>query len=304
MEKITNWLISLFRLDTKDRVKNYGYFEGLLSIILNLLLFFIKLILGKLFNSIALLADAFHTLSDVFTSFLVVVGFKISAKPPDEHHPFGHGRVERIFALLIAFLLIGAGLEFFLNSLKRLVAPQPVFSNFWVISILLFSILVKEFLTGISQKLGEKINSPSLQADAWHHRTDSIATALVLIGFIFYRFGFFRLDGFFGIGISGLIIYTGIKIIVETSNILVGFAPSPALVSRIKEIAQGVEGVKDAHEIQVHDYGKRRIVTIHISLKNDTHLDVAHRTGEEVAEAIKSEMGETEVIVHLDPEKK
>ncbi len=302
MEKITDQLISFFRLNSGDRVKNYGYFEGLLSIILNIILFLVKFILGTLFNSVALITDAFHSLSDVLTSILVVIGFKISAKPPDDKHPFGHGRVERIFALLIAFLLIGVGMEFFLTSLKRLINPQPIAVNLLVIIILILTILVKEFLTAVSQILGKRIKSTSLKADAWHHRSDSITTGFVILGFIFYHFGFFRLDGLLGMGISALIIYTGVKIIIEAGNILVGSAPHPSLISRIKEVAQGIDGVKDVHEIQVHDYGKKIVVTIHICLKNDTHLDDAHKKAEEVEKAIKEEMAEAEVTIHLEPE--
>lgn len=304
MEKVIEWMISCFRLNRGDRVKNYGYFGGLLSIVLNIILFFIKFLLGMVFNSVALITDAFHTLSDVLTSFLVVIGFKLSAKPPDGKHPFGHGRVERIFALLIALLLIGGGIEFFLASLKRLINPHPIAGNLLVIIILILTILVKEFLTAVSRTLGEKIKSTSLKADAWHHRSDSITTGFVILGFIFYRFGLFRLDGLLGMGISALIVYTGIKIIIEAGHILVGAAPSPSLISQIKEIAQRIDGVKDVHEIQVHDYGRKIVVTIHICLKNDIHLDAAHKKADEVEKAIKEEMADAEVTIHLEPEEK
>ncbi len=302
-EKITEKLISLFRLNRGDRVKNYGYFESLSSIAFNLLLFFVKFFFGRLLNSVALLADSFHTLSDLFTSLLVLFGFKFAAKPPDERHPFGHGRAEPIFAILIAFLLIGAGIEFLLISFRRLLHPRPIEVNLLIIIILLLSIAIKEFLTLVSKKLGEKINSISLKGDAWHHRTDSIATAFLLLGFLLYRFGFFRLDGILGIAISGLIILIGSKLIFESSNILIGSVPEESFIKKIRETAQGVSGVKDAHDIQVHTYGKRMVVTIHICLKDDTHLDDAHKKADEVERAIREAIEGADVTVHLEPER-
>jgi cation diffusion facilitator family transporter len=301
-KRITEKLISLFHLDQGDRAKNYGYFEGILSIIVNIILFVIKFVFGTLLNSVALIADSFHTLSDVFTSLLVVIGFKISAKPPDSKHPFGHGRAERIFAMIIAFILIGVGIEFFISSFNRFKNPVPIKANLLIIILLLLSVLAKEFLTNVAYNLGAKINSSSLKADAWHHRSDSIATALVVVGFIAFRFGVFRLDGILGMAISILIAYTGLSIILEASSFLLGEAPNPSIIEKIKEIVHNQDGVEDAHDIYVHDYGKKMIITVHIRLKNDTHLDDAHKKASEFEKAIKDCIHGSEVTVHIEPE--
>ncbi len=300
--KIIEKLISLFKLDKGDKIKNYGYFEGILSIVVNIILFFIKFIFGTLLNSIALIVDSYHTLSDVLTSVLVVVGFTISAKPPDEKHPFGHGQVERVFAIVIAAILVIVSIEFFINSYKRFVNPIHIEANLLVILLLIFSVFCKEFLTAVSYVLGVKINSASLKADAWHHRSDSIATALVVVGFIAFRFGLFHLDGILGMGISVLIAYTGISIIRETTSILMGEAPSSSFVKKIEGIALRCDGVRNVHHIHVHDYGGNVEITVHIRLKGDTHLDDAHEKASEVEKMIKKQMGRVEVTVHIEPE--
>ena len=300
--KITDKLISLFNLDKGDKIKNYGYFEGILSIVVNIILFLMKFIFGTVLNSIALIADSYHTLSDVLTSVLVVVGFKISAKPPDEKHPFGHGRVERVFAIAIAAILIIVGIEFFANSYKRLINPISIKADLLIILLLIFSVFVKEFLTAVSYILGIRINSASLKADAWHHRSDAIATAIVVAGFIAFRFGLFRLDGILGMGISVLIAYTGYSIIREASSMLMGEAPPSALVKKIEEIALCCDGVTNVHHIHVHDYGGIIEITVHIRLKRDTHLDDAHEKASGVEKALRENIQRAEVTVHVEPE--
>lgn len=301
MDKIVDRLIFLFRLNRGDRVKNYGYFEGFLSIVVNLLLFILKFTFGTILNSIALITDSLHTLSDILTSVLIVAGFKISAKPPDEKHPFGHGRAEKILAIIIASILIFVGIEFLINSIKRFVQPVPIHTNLLIIILLVLSILVKEFLTAVALNLSKKVNSSSLKADAWHHRTDSIATALVVIGFMAFRLGIYWLDGVLGIGISLLIAYTGVIIIRESGSFLLGEAPKPMVVDKIKEIVHNRDGVADAHDIHVHDYGGKLLITVHIRMKDDTHLDDAHRVATEVEEAIRNSIAGALVTVHIEP---
>jgi len=302
VNRIVDQLIIFFQLDKGDRFKNYGYFEGYLSTAINIFLFILKFAFGTILGSVALVADSFHTLSDVFTSLLIIVGFKISTKPPDEKHPFGHGRAERIFAVVVASILILVGVEFLINSFKRFIQPVPIQANTLVIILLILSILLKEFLTNVALTLSKKINSASLKADAWHHRTDSIATGIVVIGFIAFRFGIYWLDGILGMGISALIAYTGITIIREAGSFLIGEAPKPLVVSQIKEIVHNWDGVADAHDIQVHDYGGKLLITVHIRMKDDTHLRDAHQTASKIEQAIRDCIAGASVTVHIEPE--
>jgi cation diffusion facilitator family transporter len=301
MEKMVDVLITLFRLDRGNRFKKYGYFEGFLSILLNVVLSALKFIFGTLLNSVSLIADALHSLSDVITSVIVVFGFKISAKPPDAEHPFGHGRAERIVSIVVACLLIVVGFEFLMSGFERFRNPIPIRPDALVIAMLVGSIFIKEFLYQVSLRLGRRINSASLKADALHHRTDAISTVLVLIGFICFRFGLFSLDGLMGMAVALIIVYAGISIIVESGNFLIGQAPSSSLVDKIKETAAQCNGVNDVHHIHVHDYGGQLEVTIHVRMKSNIYLDDAHQKASEVEEAIRLCVPGAEVTVHLEP---
>lgn len=301
MEKMIDSLIALFRLDEGDRFKKYGYFEGFASVAVNLGLFVFKFVFGYILNSISLIAESFHSLSDVVTSAIVIFGFRISAKPADEEHPFGHGRVERILSIVIACLLIVVGAEFFRSGFIRFRNPVAIEADVFVIVMLSISIIFKEFLYRLSLSLGRRIGSAALKADAWHHRTDSIATALVVVGFVAFRFGLYNLDGIMGMVVACIIAYTGIVIIKESGSVLIGEAPSSTLVSKIKETAGQLDGIDDIHHIHVHDYGHQLEITIHVRLKGEVHLDDAHRKASEVEDAIKKCVPGAEVTVHLEP---
>jgi cation diffusion facilitator family transporter len=301
MSELTRNIVSKFRLDTGDRRKNYGYFAGGLSILVNLVIFAIKFLFGIAVNSIALVADAIHSLSDVATSLILVVGFGMSSKPPDYQHPFGHGRVERIVSIVIACMLIVVGMEFLINGINRLQNPVTVESRWVIIIMLVITIIAKIIMSVITFDLGKLIDSTALKADAWHHSTDAISTVLVIIGFILYRFGLYYIDGIIAIIIALFIAYTGVSIILESGSILVGEAPSPQFTEHIKELALSCGGVTDVHHIHVHDYGGVTEVTIHIRLRADMHLDAAHAKATEVEKCIKEHIKGVEVTVHAEP---
>ena len=301
LDKATDKLAELFRLEKGNRFKNYGYFEGVVSIIVNILLFAFKFSVGLLLNSICLIAEALHSLSDVATSAIIVFGFKVSSKPPDAQHPFGHGRVERIISIVIACLLIVVGIEFLRSGYARFRNPVPIKADVIIIILLGVSAFIKEILYWLSLNLGRKINSTALKADAWHHRTDAIATMLVLFGFVSFRFGLYYLDGILGMAVAGIIIYTGVMIIRESGSALIGEAPPVSLVDKIKTTAGDLDGVNDVHHVHVHDYGGQLEVTIHVRIQGDTHLDDAHAKASEVEQAIKKCIPGTEVTVHIEP---
>lgn len=301
MNKKTKDIIPKSQYDGGNRRKNYGYFAGGLSIVVNLIIFGIKFFIGVSVNSIALVADAIHSLSDMATSLIVVIGFGISTKPPDKEHPFGHGRVERIVSIIIACMLIVVGIEFFINGINRVQNPVPVKSDWLVIIILAATIIAKILLSIITFHIGKRIASAALKADSWHHTTDAISTVLVIAGFLLYRFGLYYVDGLVGIIIALFIAYTGLSIILESGSSLVGEAPAPAFTKRIKELALACGGVTDVHHIHVHDYGGKTEVTVHIRLRADMHLDAAHMKATEVEQCIKDRIKDVEVTVHAEP---
>ncbi|MCM8804487.1 MAG: cation diffusion facilitator family transporter, partial [Candidatus Omnitrophica bacterium] len=187
---INNFLLNTLTKNKKKVSREfYGYLEGWVSILGNLFLFIVKFLAGILTKSISIITEAFHSLSDILTSILVIGGFKLSKKPPDEKHPFGHGRIEQIATLIIAFLLLFASIDFTKISITRIKSPLKIKPSIFIIIFMFFSAIFKEWMTRFSFYLGKKINSDILIADGWHHRLDAIASFIVGIGLIFIRFG-------------------------------------------------------------------------------------------------------------------
>jgi cation diffusion facilitator family transporter len=280
--------------------RRYGVLEGWVGILGNLLLFAVKLGAGIRINSVSLIADAVHTLTDVITSGIVVISFNVAQKPGDRQHPYGHGRVEYIATLVIALLLFLASHEFLKTSLNRLVAPSPVRYNLGVFTILMLSAVSKEWMFSFARDLGNMVQSSALIADAWHHRSDAIASFCIGLGLLGVLAGFPRIDGVLGILVSLLIAYTAYDLGRGSVNKLLGEGPPEALVKEIKECALEVEGVKDIHDIEVHDYGDSKHISAHIGV--DPALDVkqAHHITDQVSQKIESRLNAV-IHLHVDP---
>lgn len=291
--------------DTNDlnvRAK-YGYLEGWVSIAGNSILFILKLILCLYINSIALIADAFHTLSDVGTSGVVIFGFKISKKQPDKKHPFGHGRVEYVSTLIIAILLVITGLGFIQQSIGRIIKSATIVNQEFAVIIgiiVIISSVVKELMAQFSFSIGEKIKSDILIADAWHHRSDVFASIGVGISIIASTYGFPRLDPIFGIIVSMIIIYVGVNLVRMASHLLIGLAPDREIVAGIKNIASSIVGIKGIHDVSIHDYGTSKVISLHAEVENDLSLDEAHAIADNIEDRINREMNYS-TIVHLEP---
>ena len=293
--------------DVKDpnvRAK-YGYLEGYVSIVGNAVLFLLKLFLGLFINSIALIADSVHTLSDVGTSAVVILGFKIAKQPSDKEHPHGHGRIEYIATLIIAVLLIVTGFGFIEQSIERILNRQTIVNQEYAIiigMIIIISSIVKEVMARFSFILGKKISSDVLIADAWHHRSDVFASIAVGISIIASSFGFPFLDAIFGIIVSFIIIYVGIGLARTSSNVLIGSAPDKNLIEQIKETAIKTNKVKGIHDIFIHDYGTTKILTLHAEINNNLALEEAHKIADELERNIYNQT-KFSSIIHMDPAK-
>lgn len=296
------WLLNKLLSEERLERKYVGYLEGWISIIGNTILFLFKLIAGIYLNSISLIADAFHSLSDVLTSGIVILGFKIGGKPPDEKHPFGHGRMEQIATIFIAFILLIVAYDLGKSSLNRVLNPQKVEFNVYVFLVLLFSSLFKEWMALFSIYLGNKINSQALVADAWHHRSDAIATFLVAIGLLATKFNFHRIDGIMGVLVSILIGWVGIDIAKSSSSFLIGQIPDKKLIDQVERITSLVPGVLDYHDISIHDYSSSKFITIHIEVEKTLSAKEAHDIALKVQRALEKEIPEAKVIVHIDPQ--
>ena len=304
--KITNLLLRFFIpsfQDTKNKEirTKYGYLEGWISVFINTLLFALKFFFGLLINSISLIADAFHTLADILTSIVVLIGFKIAKKPADTEHPYGHGRFETVATLAIAILLLIAGFEFLKSSLDRYMHVKAVKGSILVVAIMLFSALAKEWLARFSVDLGKRIDSSVLIADAWHHRSDAIASLLVAAAIVAAFFGYYRVDAVFGMIVSVLIIYTGIELGKTSVSFLMGKAPSQDLVAEIEQISCSVEGVVSTHKTSVHDYGGQKAVSLHIQVDKTLSVDKSHAIAASVKYKIAQQLEDTSVEVHVEP---
>lgn len=275
----------------------YGYLEGTVSIAINLVLFFIKLIVGISINSIALIADGFHSLSDLLTSCVVILGFRYAQKPPDKEHPFGHGRYEDIASLIIAILLVVVGGEFLISSVERLISPEEVRGNFLFFLIVILTVLVKEALARYSTHLSRKIDSPALLADAWHHRSDALAAIPVAFGILASAYGYYRVDSLSGIIVSLAIIYVGYEIAKDAVSSLLGRAPAEEFLEEVKELAQ-LEGVTDVSNIHVHQYGTRKVISLNVKVE-PMGIEEAHDLADTIEKRIAEEL-DSSTVVHID----
>ncbi|MGI6144702.1 MAG: cation transporter [Clostridia bacterium] len=278
----------------------YGYLEGWLSIVLNMVMAVVKIICALWINSISLLADAFHTFSDVLTSIAIILGFKISEKPQDEEHPFGHGRAEYVTTFIVSAVLILAGAEFLKQSIGKLLNPEPVDYKFTVFVVLIFSAIIKEWLFDFARFLGLRINSQSLIADGWHHRSDAIASLLLAVALFMTQFGFYVIDAVLGIIVSFLIIYTGLELIRDCSSEIIGKAPTKEFIQEVKEIVLNVDGVKNIHDIQVHQYGQKKYVNVHIEVEPELSVRQSHYIADFVEKILNKQL-KVNSLVHTDP---
>jgi cation diffusion facilitator family transporter len=290
--------------DPKRRAK-YAYLEACVSIVGNVLLFAFKLILGIFINSIALITDAFHTLSDTASSVVVILGFKAAKRDPDKEHPFGHGRFEYITTLVIAVLLLVTGAEFIWQALERLIGGVEIIQSeyLWIIGIaVILSSLVKEAMARFSMRLGKKIDSSALIADAWHHRSDALTSIPVGIAIIGANYNLHILDPIFGIVVALLIIYTAITLFRYSSDTLVGKSPDEETINTIADAAHSVGGVCGTHRITVHDYGTTKIVSLHVEVECDITAERAHEIAQSVEDKV-TDITRSSTIVHVDPSK-
>mgnify|MGYP001181318451 FL=1 len=297
-------LTDKFIPDLKESSSQYrariGIFQGKISIAVNSLFFIVKFTLGLITGAISLIADAIHTLSDMITSLIVIWGFKQSVKPADFKHPYGHGRAEYVATLIISVLLCVAGIEFIEVSIDRI--RNPVISNpeWWIVGLIFFTILIKEFTARYANFLSTKIASGLLHADAWHHRVDAISSALVIGALIAGKFGFTTIDGWVGLSVSLLLIYTGFDIARDSVDDLIGTPPNSEELNKIREIALSVDKALGVHDIIMHNYGHDTYVSLHVEIDAKKTAAEAHNISEEVEMLLIKQMG-VEPTIHIDP---
>ncbi len=279
------------------------YTEGILSIVLNTLLFGLKMWAGIVSNSVAIRADAWHTLSDSISSIIVIYAAKVSAKPADKRHPFGHGRAGLIASLFIGFLLFVIAYEFIKEGVLHLRNYQSATFGTVAVVVTIISIVVKEAMAQFAFWGYKKTKDDSLKADAWHHRSDAFSSLILLAG-IFLGDYYWWVDGVLSFIIGGMMVYAAWGIVQNGINRLLGESPSEDLKESLVVKCNEFLGYDaNVHHIHIHRYGEHSEVTFHIVLPGELSLDDAHKVVDPLEKEIRNTMF-LEATIHIDPYRK
>ena len=301
---MTKLLIKLFVKQNGNEIKNrtaYGTLSGIVGIACNALLFTIKLVAGLLSGGISIISDAFNNLSDMASSIITMVGFKLASKPADKEHPFGHGRMEYMSGFVVAAIIIVVGVELLKSSIDGIIHPAEVEFNLIVLTILVVSILIKLWMFLFNRKLAKEIASGAIAATAQDSINDSIATTAVLVCAVISRFTELNLDSYMGLAVSLFIIYSGIKFAVEMLNPLLGEPPSQEFVDMLKDNIMKNEMFCGIHDLIIHSYGPNRsFASVHVEVPYDVDIIKCHELIDECEREIKEKMGIL-LVIHMDP---
>ncbi|MCL2400950.1 MAG: cation diffusion facilitator family transporter [Defluviitaleaceae bacterium] len=279
---------------------------GIVSVLMNIVLFGLKFWAGVVSGSVALVADAWHSLTDSLTSIVVVISAKLSAQKPDKKHPFGHGRWEHISSIFVAFVLGIVAYEFFTNSIERLQDRENVIFGTLAIVVLVVSIVVKELLAQYSFYVGRKTDNALVIADGWQHRADSISSVIVLIGIIITKFitDLWWMDSVLGIFCALAILYAGIKILKDSATKLLGEEPSQELIDQINsEVKKIYTDELQMHHFHLHNYVLQKEMTFHIRLERNITIENGHEIATVIENMVKEEF-DIVATIHIEPFKK
>lgn len=303
---MVNFLAKLFIKDYKnvenEKVReNYGTLSGVFGIITNLILVVIKVIIGLLSASISIIADAINNLSDMGSSLLTIIGFKISSKPADKDHPYGHQRVEYIISLIIAMIIAFVGLELLTTSIDKIINPDVIKVEVITFIILGVAIVLKGLQGLFYLSASKKIDSLSLKASAKDSINDCISTSAVLIGTIISKTTGYNVDGIVGILVSGFIIYSAIMLIKETMSPLIGEKPDPELIEKVTRTVLSYPKVLGIHDVITHLYGPSKVfISLHVEIDAKDDILVSHDLIDNIEQEVKREFG-IELVIHMDP---
>lgn len=283
-----------------DKKAHLGYREGIVSVILNLLLFFLKYYAGVVSASVALVADAWHTLSDSLTSVVVIFGIRLSTRKPDKEHPFGHGRWEQISALIIAMMLILVGIEFIRDAIVKLQEHEPAEFGWLAYVATIVSIVFKEGLAQYAFYIGRVTGNVSVKADGWHHRSDALSSVVVLTGLFLSRY-FWWIDAVLGMVVSLMLFYVAYGIIHQAVNKILGEEPSAEVVTKVEEIVRIEMGNSSfPHHYHIHNYGDHTEFTFHIKVPGEETVREAHKKATVIEKRIKEDMN-MDATIHIEP---
>ncbi len=287
---------------TSARVRSaYGTLCGIMGIVLNIILFGIKLLAGLLSGAISIMADAFNNLTDAGSSVITLIGFRMSGQKPDKDHPFGHGRIEYISGLIVSMLIILVGFELGKGSIEKIISPEPVEFSIVAVVILVCSIIVKAYMALYNFRIGKKISSAAMRATAQDSLNDSIATSAVLVCLLISHFASLDIDAYCGLAVSGFILFSGLRAVKETMDPLLGTPPSEDFIKNIEDIVYSYEGVEGIHDLIVHDYGPARtMISLHAEVPCDADLLQTHDMIDNIEKELRERLN-CDAVIHMDP---
>ena len=306
---MTDLLCKIFVKDHKNTTdphvrSAYGTLVSIVGILLNLLLFAAKFLVGTLFGAVSIVADAVNNLSDAGSQIISLISFRISAKPADREHPFGHARIEYVASMIVSFLILHIGLDLLMESIDKIIHPQLPEKSWLAVWVLLGSILFKLWLALFNNRIGKRINSAVMKATAQDSLSDVFSTTGVLVAtllLLLFPNLTINLDAYMGVIVAVLILVAGLKILNETKNSILGEAPDDEIVEMINNTVAKYEGAIGIHDLIVHNYGPGHVIAaLHIEVDGKVDIFVSHDMIDNIERDLRKNCG-IEATIHMDP---
>ena len=278
-----------------------GRVAGAVGIVTNFLLFLMKIIVGTVFHSVSVTADAVNNLTDSGSSVVTLIGFKMASKPADEKHPFGHARIEYLSGVIVSFIVIFLGLQLGMSSIEKILTPEENALTPVALVVLVISILAKLWQCLFYRKVGRMIKSESVEAASKDSRNDVIATSVVLLGAVITMLTGVNLDGYMGAAVALFIVFSGVQLTISTADPLLGQAPEGELVQTITEKMLSYPGIIGMHDLAVHNYGVGRcFASAHCEVDAKNDILVSHDLIDNIERDFSRDLG-IHMVIHLDP---
>lgn len=303
---MTNLILRIFIRDHKNTEDpavrdKCGRVAGAVGIVTNFLLFLMKIIVGTVFHSVSVTADAVNNLTDSGSSVVTLIGFKMASKPADEKHPFGHARIEYLSGVIVSFIVIFLGLQLGMSSIEKILTPEENALTPVALVVLVISILAKFWQCLFYRKVGRMIKSESVEATSKDSRNDVIATSVVLLGAVITMLTGVNLDGYMGATVALFIVFSGVQLTISTADPLLGQAPEGELVQTITEKMLSYPGIIGMHDLAVHNYGVGRcFASAHCEVDAKNDILVSHDLIDNIERDFSRDLG-IHMVIHLDP---
>lgn len=298
---IKKFIINYQNIEEEKTRNAYVYLASIVGILCNLILSIIKISVGFISGSVSITADGFNNLSDMASSIITMVGIKLANRPADKEHPFGHGRMEYLSALVVAFMVMLVGVQFVKTSFERILNPVAVSFEIIPFILLLISLLIKLWLSRFNKYMGLKINSTALKAASVDALGDVFTSSCVLISFLAAKFTTLPIDGYVGLIVSAAILYAGYSLIKDTISPLLGEAPDEELVKKIKQGVLSYDNIIGVHDLIIHNYGVGKcMASIHAEIPSNIDLVTIHEIIDSAEREISQKLN-IYLVIHMDP---